>query len=154
MKAMKVNQPILRSTCSQVNPFSGQHVLRSTHSQVKIFLVQTRSGPNPFSSKPIVIRDHLGTVHIVLVSTDATMQGRRNVWKSGVPVLFGGSNLPPLVEIRLTNLPKSGGAMDGTPGTPRDDRPVVGDRFLGWKKTSGFHKLSTYVYCSRTLKMA
>ena len=36
-----------------------------------------------------------------------------------VPVLFGGHNLPPpLVEIGLTDLPKS-----GTPGTPRDDTP-------------------------------
>ena len=35
----------------------------------------------------------------------------------GVPVLFGGHNLPPpLVEIGLTDLPKSGGA-------PRDDIP-------------------------------
>ena len=43
---------------------------------------------------------------------------------SGVPVLFGGHNLPPLVEIGLTDLPKFGGAMGhGTPGTPRDDRP-------------------------------
>ena len=43
----------------------------------------------------------------------------------GVPVLFGGPNLPPLVEIRLTNLPKSGGAMappapPGTTGLNRD----------------------------------
>ena len=29
----------------------------------------------------------------------------------GVPVLFGGHNLPPLVEIGLTDLPKSGVAM-------------------------------------------
>jgi hypothetical protein len=35
-----------------------------------------------------------------------------------VPVLFGGYNLPPLVEIGLTDLPKFGGA-----GTPRDNRP-------------------------------
>ena len=28
----------------------------------------------------------------------------------GVPVLFGGHNLPPLVEIGLTDPPKSGGA--------------------------------------------
>ena len=27
----------------------------------------------------------------------------------GVPVLYGGHNLPPLVEIRLTDLPKTGG---------------------------------------------
>ena len=29
----------------------------------------------------------------------------------GVPVLFGGHNLTPLVEIGLTDLPKSGAAM-------------------------------------------
>ena len=29
----------------------------------------------------------------------------------GVPVLFVGHNLPPLVDIGLTDLPKSGGAM-------------------------------------------
>ena len=29
----------------------------------------------------------------------------------GVPVLFGGHNLPPLVDIGLTDLPKSGCAM-------------------------------------------
>ena len=36
-----------------------------------------------------------------------------------VPVSFGGHNLPPLVEIELTDLPKSGGAMAPTvsPGT-------------------------------------
>jgi hypothetical protein len=38
----------------------------------------------------------------------------------GVPVVFGGYNLPPLVEIGLTDLPKFRG---GTPGTPRDNRP-------------------------------
>ena len=46
---------------------------------------------------------------------------RRAVGRSenpGVPVLFGGHNLPPLVEIGLTDLP------NGTPGTLRDDRPV------------------------------
>ena len=31
----------------------------------------------------------------------------------GVPLIFGGHNVPPLVEIGLTDLPKSG----GTPGT-------------------------------------
>ena len=37
----------------------------------------------------------------------------------GVPVLFGGHNLPPLVEIGLTDLPKSGVAMapPAPPGT-------------------------------------
>ena len=37
----------------------------------------------------------------------------------GVPVVFGGHNLPPLVEIGLTDLPKTGGAMapPAPPGT-------------------------------------
>ena len=37
----------------------------------------------------------------------------------GMSVLFGGRNLPPLVEIGLTDLPKSGGAMapPAPPGT-------------------------------------
>ena len=43
---------------------------------------------------------------------------------SGVPVLFGGHNLPPLVEIGLTDLPKIGGAM-APPASPRDDRPAI-----------------------------
>ena len=34
----------------------------------------------------------------------------------GVPVLLGGHNLPPFVEIGLTDLPKSGGASPGTTG--------------------------------------
>ena len=36
-----------------------------------------------------------------------------------IPGLFGGHNLPPLVEIGLTDLPKSGGAMapPAPPGT-------------------------------------
>jgi hypothetical protein len=34
----------------------------------------------------------------------------------GVPVLFSGNKLPPLVEIGLTNLPKFGGVM-APPGT-------------------------------------
>ena len=34
----------------------------------------------------------------------------------GVPVLFGGHNWPALVEIGLTDVPKSGGAM--APPTP------------------------------------
>ena len=38
-----------------------------------------------------------------------------------VTVLFGGNDLSPLVQIGLTDLPKSGGCY-GTPGTPRDDR--------------------------------
>ena len=34
----------------------------------------------------------------------------------GVPVLLDGHNLPPFVEIGLTDLPKSGGAPSGTTG--------------------------------------
>ena len=46
-------------------------------------------------------------------------------------VLFGGNNLPPLVEIGLTDLPKF-----GCHGTPRDDRPgVMGPYKSGDKKT-------------------
>ena len=40
-----------------------------------------------------------------------------------MPVLFGGHNLLPLVEIGLTDLPKSRGAM-APPGTRRDDTPA------------------------------
>ena len=43
----------------------------------------------------------------------------------GVPVLFSGHNLPPLIEIWLTDLPKSGDAMaipapSGTTGLKSD----------------------------------
>ena len=41
----------------------------------------------------------------------------------GVPLLFGGHNLPPLVEIELTDLPKSGGAIVPPAPPARDDRP-------------------------------
>ena len=37
----------------------------------------------------------------------------------GVPVLFGGHNLSPLVDIGLTVLPKSGGAMAPPPRHPQ-----------------------------------
>ena len=44
----------------------------------------------------------------------------------GVPVLFGGHNLPPLIEIGLTDLTKSGGDMaTPVPGIPRDDTPAM-----------------------------
>ena len=47
---------------------------------------------------------------------------------SGVPVLFGGHNLPPpLVEIGLTNLPKSGGAM--APPAPSGTTPLNGHNY-------------------------
>ena len=41
----------------------------------------------------------------------------------GVPVLFGGHDLPPLVEISLTDLPKSGGAPPGI--TPTKNHRLV-----------------------------
>ena len=57
------------------------------------------------------------------VSKDASSQDLL-VWcravgrseNSGLPVLFGGHNLPPLVEIGLTDLPKYVGAPPGTTG--------------------------------------
>ena len=39
----------------------------------------------------------------------------------GVPVLYGGHNLPPLVETGLTDLPKFGGAM--VPQHPQGRHP-------------------------------
>ena len=42
----------------------------------------------------------------------------------GVPVLFGEHNLPSLVEIGLTDLPKSGDAM-ATPAPACDDTPAA-----------------------------
>ena len=56
-------------------------------------------------------------------NTSATIKlSSRAVGRSenlGVPVLFGGHNLPPLVEIGLTDRPKFGGAMapPAPPGT-------------------------------------
>ena len=50
--------------------------------------------------------------HFCLLSVRAVGRSE-NPW---VPVLFGGHNLPPLVEIVLTDLPKSGDAM-APPGT-------------------------------------
>ena len=44
------------------------------------------------------------------------------------PVLFGGHNLSPLVEIGLTDLPKSGGAM--VPPTPPGTTGLVSPNFL------------------------
>ena len=45
-----------------------------------------------------------------------TIQGRRKVWKSGGGhVILGGDNVPPLAEIGLTDLPKSGGGVRAPP---------------------------------------
>ena len=52
-------------------------------------------------------------VTIALFLLFGTYLGCRAVGRSenpGVPVIFGGHNLPPLVEIGLLDLPKSGGA--------------------------------------------
>ena len=52
---------------------------------------------------------------------------------SGLPVLFGGHNLPPLIEIGLTDLPKSGGTMalptsqGTTPLTINSWHQILGD---------------------------
>ena len=44
----------------------------------------------------------------------------------GVPVLFGGHNLPLLVEIGLTDLLKSGGAMAPPALTGTTGLPIMG----------------------------
>jgi hypothetical protein len=43
-----------------------------------------------------------------------------------VPVIFGGHNLPPMVEIGLTDLPKSWGTMasPAPPGTSGKHKPI------------------------------
>ena len=50
-------------------------------------------------------------------------QGRREGLKIRGPELMRGNNLPSLVEIGFTDLPKIWGCH-GTPGIPRDDRPA------------------------------
>ena len=50
--------------------------------------------------------------YLILVSYDLCSTYFRAVERSensGVPVLFGGHKLPPMVEIGLTDLPKRGG---------------------------------------------
>ena len=49
-----------------------------------------------------------------------------------MPVLFGGHNLPPLVEIGLTDLPKSGSARD--------------DRSVSTASNPGYENLSTTLH--------
>ena len=46
----------------------------------------------------------------------------------GVPVLFGGHYLPPLVGIGLTDLPTSGGAPPGTTGLSKNPKFVTAIR--------------------------
>ena len=58
---------------------------------------------------------------ITLSTTRVRAVGRTE--NPGVPVLFGGHNLSPLVEIGLTDLPKSGG--HGTPGYDNSGVPLL-----------------------------
>ena len=56
----------------------------------------------------------LGYLSSLLFETSLLVSGYRAVGRfenPGVPVLFGGHNLFPLVDIGLTDLPKSGGAI-------------------------------------------
>ena len=65
-----------------------------------------------------------------------TVQGRRKVWKSGGGhVILGGDNVPPLVEIGLTDLPKSGG---GT--LCHYDRPEIISAWSAGQKTIGINQ--------------
>ena len=75
---------------------------------------------------------HLGLLKILHTRTSMVVGRSKN---PGVPVLFGGHNLHPFVDIGLTDLPKYGGAMvpSAPPGTtglflfpPLDFRPSVG----------------------------
>jgi len=51
------------------------------------------------------------------------LQGRRKVWKSGGLVVMGGENVLPLVEIGLSDLPKTGGVEHLQP--PCSRQPCV-----------------------------
>ena len=72
------------------------------------------SGKNFLLGTIPVIRQHIFGLY--LTHSLRAVGGSENL---GVPVLFGGHNLPPLVEIGLTDLPKFGGAMapPAPPGT-------------------------------------
>jgi hypothetical protein len=73
-----------------------------------------------FLFRPSIVQRYIEETEILASSIVFTAVGRSE--NPGVPVLFGGHNLPPQVEIGLTDLPKSGG---GTPGTHRGDTPGV-----------------------------
>ena len=61
--------------------------------------------------KVLFVHSALGSFFI-----KGTQRGVGRSENPGMPVSFGGHNLPLLVEIELTDLPKSGGAM-APPGT-------------------------------------
>ena len=55
-------------------------------------------------------------------------KGRRAVTRSENPgwhVILGGDNVPPLVEIGLTDLPKSGGGAHAPSAPPACDGPAT-----------------------------
>ena len=54
-----------------------------------------------------------------------------------MPVLFGGHNLPPLVEIGSTDLPKSGDAV-APPATPGDKANTTGPKYLLYERIGDF----------------
>ena len=68
----------------------------------------------------------------------------------GVPVLFGGHNLPPWVKIGLTDLPKFGGAMaplapPGTTGTNEESWEVPESTFSSISHVQTTVIVSTYL---------
>ena len=66
----------------------------------------------------LIVPQNMTSFYILtyLVTLDTRAVGRSE--NPGVPVLFVGHNLPPLVEIGLTELLESGGAM-APPAPPR-----------------------------------
>ena len=67
------------------------------------------------------------------------IQGRRKIWKSGVASITVGIICSPLVEIGLTDLPKSG-------GTTRDDRPGIGHFSIQQMTYNGVDKVCFTLY--------
>ena len=103
-------------------------------SKVKVYDVEKVCGLKPIKFE-IVEQCKIQNVEIsrteleddaIVVKSDTATQSEPTCFRAvgrsenpGVPVLFGGHNLPPLVGIGLTDLPKSGGAMalPAPPGT-------------------------------------
>ena len=93
---------------------------------------------------------HLATVsafdEICFISSSDDCRALERSKNQGVPVLCVWHDLPlPLVDIRLTDLRKSGGAMAGTLGTLRGNRhglnPENGNKKLELKHLLRMHKL-------------
>ena len=68
---------------------------------------------------------HLGLLKILHTSTSMAVGRSEN---PGVPVLFSGHNLLLLVEVGLTDLPKSGGAMASP--VPPETTPLLSIHFV------------------------